>query len=33
LSLDATLPGGHSKIKPRVENTLEAVVKASHKRE
>jgi len=34
LSLVATLLGaGHSKIKPRVDDTLEGVVKASHIRE
>jgi len=33
LSLAATHLGGHSKIKPRVDDTLEAVVKASHIRE
>ena len=33
-SLGATLLGeGHSKNKPQVDNTLEAVVKASHIRE
>jgi len=32
--LVATLPGeGHSKIKPRVDNALEAVVEASRIRE
>jgi len=31
--LVATLLGGYSKIKPRVEDTLEAVVKASHIKE
>jgi len=30
--LVATLLEGHSKIKPRVDDTLEAVVKASHVR-
>jgi len=33
LSLVATLLEGHSKIKPRVDDTLEAVVKASHIKE
>ena len=34
LNLGATLLGeGHSEIKPRVDDTLEAVVKASHIRE
>jgi len=34
LSLVATLLGeGHSKIKPRIDNALEAVVKASRIRE
>jgi len=34
LSLVATLLGeGHSKIKPRVDDTLEYVVKASHIKE
>jgi len=33
LSLVATLLGGHSKIKPRVDDAVEAVVKASHIRE
>jgi len=30
LNLVATLLQGHSEIKPRVDDTLEAVVKASH---
>jgi len=33
LSLAATLLGGHSKIKPRADDALEALVKASHIRE
>jgi len=33
LELGATLPGGHSKIKPRVHDAQEAVVKASRIRE
>jgi len=33
LSLVAVLLGGHSKIKPRVDDTVEDVVKASHIRE
>jgi len=31
--LVATLLGGHSEIKPRADDMLEAVVKASHIRE
>jgi len=31
--LVATLLGGHSEIKPRVDDILEAVLKASHIRE
>jgi len=30
LSLVATLLGGHTKIKPKIDDALEAVVKASH---
>jgi hypothetical protein len=33
LSVVATLLGGHAKIKPRADDALEAVVKASHIRE
>jgi len=33
LSLVATLLGGHSKIKPRLYDTLKDVVKASHIKE
>jgi hypothetical protein len=33
LSLVVALLGGHFKIKPRVDDALEAVVKANHLRE